>query len=37
VKDPNCYNVKAGGDGWQNEFVKKNKVVVFDPTLGKNI
>lgn len=32
VKDSQCYNMKTGGDGWCNEYVKQNKVVVTDGT-----
>ena len=30
VKDPDSYNIKTGGDGWQNEINKLGKVVVTD-------
>ena len=30
IQDPSCYNMKIGGSGWQNQYIKKNKIVVFD-------
>lgn len=32
VNDSMCYNMKTGGDGWCNQYVKRNKVVVTDGT-----
>ena len=25
VNDENCYNMKTGGDGWCNQYIKRNK------------
>lgn len=30
VNDSMCYNMKTGGDGWCNQYIKRNKVVVTD-------
>ena len=30
IKNEQCYNMKTGGDGWCNQYIKRNKVVVTD-------